>query len=128
MNVYRSHGDNIVECERIAELIIKYSNPTSIERGFSSLACPFVIVHSTLPKENDFKLEFFPGFNKSHNDRWANNILTLLTAEGCFLDETPDIILTEVIDTNEAIIAAIEFCRLYRQGTKLGNVVGVLIL
>ena len=118
MNVYRLHGDNIVECERIAELIIKYSNPTSIERGFSSLACPFVIVHSTVPKENDFKLEFFPGFNKGHNDRWANNILTLLTAEGCFLDETPDIILTEVIDTNEAIISAIEFCSALQAGNQ----------
>ncbi|MGN0782807.1 MAG: hypothetical protein ACI4M0_00395 [Christensenellales bacterium] len=118
MNIYRLHGDNIVECERIAELIIKYSKPTSIERGFSSLACPFVIVHPTIPKNNDFKLEFFPGFNKSHNDRWSSNILDLLTAEGCFLDETPDIILTEVLDKSEKIIAAIEFCSALQAGNQ----------
>lgn len=37
--LYRLHGDNIVECERIANLLIGYFNPVKVERSFSSLAC-----------------------------------------------------------------------------------------
>lgn len=118
MKTFRLHGDNIIECERIADFIIKYTQPVSIERGFSSLACPYVIVNATIPRCERFKLEFFPGFNKSHNDRWETNILSLLKAEGGFLDETPDIILTEVNETGEIILVAIEFCSALQAGNQ----------
>ncbi len=118
MKIFRLHGDNIVECERIADLLIKYCKPIFIERGFASLACPYVKIHATAPIESEFKLEYFPGFNKSHNDRWDTNILELLKAEGCFLDETPDIILTELSQNKENIVAAIEFCSALQAGNQ----------
>lgn len=118
MKTFRLHGDNIIECERIANLLLKYCKPTSIERGFISLACPYIKIHATFPIEFDYKLEFFPGFNKSHNDRWAINILELLKAEGCFLDETPDIIMTELVDGCENILVALEFCSALQAGNQ----------
>ena len=118
MKTFRLHGDNIVECERIADLLLKYCNPATIERGFVSLACPYIKIHATVPTDFEFKLEYFPGFNKSHNDRWATNILELLKAEGCFLDETPDIILTELSHDKESIIAAVEFCSALQAGNQ----------
>lgn len=118
MSTFRLHGDNIIECERIANLLLKYCNPSSIERGFTSLACPYIIVHATFPIDFIFKVEFFPGFNKSHNDRWESNILDLLKAEGCFLDETPDIIFTELNDNRENILVALEFCSALQAGNQ----------
>lgn len=118
MRTFRLHGDNIIECERISDLLLKYCKPSSIERGFISLACPYIQIHATFPIEFDYKLEFFPGFNKSHNDRWATNILGLLKAEGCFLDETPDIIITEICDNREKIVAALEFCSALQAGNQ----------
>lgn len=118
MKTFRLHGDNIIECERIANLLLKYCNPNSIERGFTSLACPYIIVHATAPIDFVYKIEFFPGFNKSHNDRWQSNILDLLKADGCFLDETPDIIMTELVDDCENILVALEFCSALQAGNQ----------
>ncbi|MCM1439624.1 MAG: hypothetical protein NC131_10575 [Roseburia sp.] len=118
MKTFRLHGDNIVECERIADLLLKYCNPKRIERGFASLACPYIKIHATTPIDNEFTLEFFPGFNKSHNDRWTTNILEILKADGCFLDETPDIILTEIINDKENILASLEFCSALQAGNQ----------
>lgn len=118
MKTFRLHGDNIVECERIANLLIRYCAPTAIERGFASLACPYLIVHATFPETFDFKLEFFPGFNKNYNDRWNINIFERLNARGCFLGETPDILLTETEQNCENILAALEFCSALQAGNQ----------
>ena len=41
--VFRIHGDNIVECERIAKLILEETDPTSVE---ISLISPSTIVYN----------------------------------------------------------------------------------
>lgn len=41
--VFRIHGDNIVECERIAKLILEETDPTSAE---ISLMSPSTIVYN----------------------------------------------------------------------------------
>lgn len=118
MKLFRIHGDNIVECERIANLLIKYSKPYTIKRGFESLACPYVIFEMSYPVEETIKLEFFPGFNKHNNDRWDTNVLDILRAKGCFLDETPDAIITHVVDGKEEVLVAIEFCSALQAGNQ----------
>lgn len=119
MRKIRLHGDNIVECERIANLIIKHLDAHKIERGFHSLACPYVIVRSVVDgSQEEIEFMFFPGFNKSRHDRWKSNILERLKSKGCFLDETPDVIVTEVVDEEEIILAAIEFCSALQAGNQ----------
>ena len=41
--IFRIHGDNIVECERIAKLILEETEPTSVE---ISLMSPSTIVYN----------------------------------------------------------------------------------
>ena len=78
-NLFRIHGDNIVECERIASLILQETNPTNVT---TRLVSP-----STLSIEIDFRyagknfswtLELLPGFNKSGRRRWSHNIFDAL--------------------------------------------------
>lgn len=115
--VFRLHGDNIVECERIANLIIRnLVRNATIKRGFLSLACPYVEI--CFEKDDVWRLEFFPGFNKHNSDRWSSNILDLLSNKGSFLSETPDIIFTKVEDGKEDILFAIEFCSALQAGNQ----------
>lgn len=119
MKKFRFHGDNIVECERISDLIIRKLEDPQIKRGFISLACPAVFITAKYKgDEIKWQFEFFPGFNKSRNDRWKCNVLDKLKNKGSFLDETPDVVLTEVVDGNEEIIVAIEFCSALQAGNQ----------
>lgn len=118
-NFFRIHGDNIIECERIATIIINETNPSYISR---SLISP-----STLSIEMEFRylgrpfswtLELLPGFNKAGRHRWAGNIFDALKDHGSFLDETPDAIITEVDGEDEVILCAIEFCSALQAGNQ----------
>lgn len=62
--------------------------------------------------------KFFPGFNKNTSDRWTSNIFQLLKDNGSFLNETPDVLLTEETDDNEKILLAIEFCSALQAGNQ----------
>ena len=116
---FRIHGDNIVECERISDLIIKYLSPNKVKRIFSSLACINVEMDFTYDGLNyEWDIELLPGFNKSTKDRWKTNILDLLKQQGSFLDETPDVILTKVSEDKEEILVAIEFCSALQAGNQ----------
>lgn len=116
---FRIHGDNIVECERISDLIIRFVKPTSVNRYFSSLSCIVVeIIFNYQGKEYEWDLEIFPGFNKSTNDRWKTNIFELLKEQGSFLDETPDVVLTKVNGFDDEILVAIEFCSALQAGNQ----------
>lgn len=112
----RIHGDNIVECERILNLIIKGLNIKSKERGFASKACPSIKI--TTVANDELYFELFPGFNKNTSDRWNSNILDILKAKGSFLDETPDALLTVVENNQEKILIAIEFCSALQAGNQ----------
>lgn len=113
---FRIHGDNIVECERLFTLITKSIQIQKAERFFLSPACPSVKVTTT---DSDILFfEFFPGFNKNTSDRWTSNIFQILKDNGSFLNETPDILLTEETDTGEKILLAIEFCSALQAGNQ----------
>ena len=69
--IFRIHGDNIVECERIAKLILEETDPTSVE---ISLISPSTIVYNIcfnyLGHRFEWQLELLPGFNKAGRRRW----------------------------------------------------------
>ncbi len=117
--IFRIHGDNIVECERIANLILKETAPTSVE---ISLMSPSTIVYNICfeYQECNFKwqLELLPGFNKAGRRRWEGNIFVGLKESGSFLDETPDAIVTYIENGFETILYAIEFCSALQAGNQ----------
>lgn len=118
-NYYRIHGDNIVECERISDLILRFLSPSKVLRTFSSLACINIDIDFVYENSSyEWSLELFPGFNKNTNDRWKANILALLKQQGSFLDETPDVIITKLDDVKEEILIAIEFCSALQAGNQ----------
>lgn len=119
LRIFRIHGDNIVECERIAKLILGEINPTSIE---ISLMSPSTVVYNIcfgyLGRRFEWQLELLPGFNKAGRRRWESNIFDGLKKSGSFLDETPDAIVTCVENGLETIIYAIEFCSALQAGNQ----------
>ncbi len=119
LRIYRIHGDNIVECERIAKLILDETAPTSIE---ISLMSPSTIVYNFqfdyLGRHFEWQLELLPGFNKAGRRRWEADIFTGLKKSGSFLDETPDTIVTSVEAGLETILYAIEFCSALQAGNQ----------
>lgn len=117
--IFRIHGDNIVECERIAKLILRETAPTSVE---ISLMSPSTIVYNLrfkyLGRHFEWQLELLPGFNKAGRRRWEANIFAGLKDSGSFLDETPDAIVTYVENGLETILYAIEFCSALQAGNQ----------
>lgn len=113
---FRIHGDNIVECERLFNLITKSIHIQKAERFFLSPACPSVKV-TTIDSDILF-FEYYPGFNKNTSDRWLSNIFQILRDNGSFLNETPDVLFTEETDDGEKILLAIEFCSALQAGNQ----------
>lgn len=117
--IFRIHGDNIVECERIAKLILVETDPTSVE---ISLMSPSTIVYNIrfnyLGHHFEWQLELLPGFNKAGRRRWEANIFDGLKNSGSFLDETPDAIVTYVENGLKTILYAIEFCSALQAGNQ----------
>ena len=117
--IFRIHGDNIVECERITSLILDETDPSSIE---ISLISPSTIVYKIrldyLGRHFEWQLELLPGFNKAGRRRWKGNIFAGLKNSGSFLDETPDAVVTCVEDALETILCGIEFCSALQAGNQ----------
>ena len=119
LRIFRIHGDNIVECERITKLIIDETDPTAVE---ISLMSPSTIVYNIgfdyLGHHFEWQLELLPGFNKAGRRRWEGNIFAGLKNSGSFLDETPDAVVTYVEEGLETILYAIEFCSALQAGNQ----------
>ena len=119
LEIFRIHGDNIVECERIAKLILEETSPMSVE---ISLMSPSTIVYNIYFEYQgcyfEWQLELLPGFNKAGRRRWEGNIFTGLKESGSFLDETPDAIVTRIENGFETILYAIEFCNALQAGNQ----------
>lgn len=116
---FRIHGDNIVECERIAKLIINEVKPNVLK---ISLISPSTIVFYLdfiyYDKKFVWQLELLPGFNKSGRKHWENDIFDILKNNGSFLNETPDALVTVINGKNETILYAIEFCSALQAGNQ----------
>lgn len=117
--IFRIHGDNIVECERIVKLILKEIELKTVE---ISLMSPSTIAYNIrfnyLGNYFEWRLELLPGFNKAGRRRWEDNIFAGLKNSGSFLDETPDAIVTYLENGSETILYAIEFCSALQAGNQ----------
>lgn len=119
MKTYRIHGDNIVECERIAKIIINTLTPQRISY---SLISPSTI---SIELSADFigssvncRLDLLPGFNKNTKRRWSGNIFEALKEAGSYFDETPDAIISAVENGTERVLLGIEFCSALQAGNQ----------
>lgn len=103
---YNIHGDNIVECERVLNLILKSFNLSTkdITKVSGSPSCPEL--HFEYNKKK-YVFTFYPGFG-----RWNQNLILAIRNMGGILREAADVIITKVSEINsyEEPIAAIEFC------------------
>jgi len=117
---FRVHGDNIVECERVISYIPRNAVVHSYQKAFSSLACLTVnIDFEYAGTRNQWAIEMFPGFSKDNrSQRWQTNIFDALKANGSFLDETPDVVVTKVENGSETVLFAIEFCSALQAGNQ----------
>lgn len=66
MDLYRIHGDNIVECERIANIIIAETRPAKICCTLTSPSTITFILNFNYENQiYEWQLDLLPGFNKS---------------------------------------------------------------
>lgn len=119
MKTYRIHGDNIVECERIAKIIINTLQPDSLTSSLISPSTVSIELTATF-MENlvHCRLELLPGFNKNTKRRWNGNIFDALKEAGSYFDETPDAIISSVENGEEKILLGIEFCSALQAGNQ----------
>ena len=113
------YGDNIIECERMVDLLLSASQINNIKRKMSSVSC--ISVTANINYENNnicLFMELFPGFNKNTSDRWDKNIFDVLKNKGSFLDETPDVVIVKEQAGFEEIILAVEFCSALQAGNQ----------
>ncbi len=113
------YGDNIIECERMVDLIFSNVNIKKIKRELSSISCMKV---DSIIEFNDetleLSLELYPGFNKQTSDRWDNNIFDVLKPKGSFLNETPDVLLVKEENGFEKVLLGVEFCSALQAGNQ----------
>ena len=87
--IFRIHGDNVVECERIANIIIQTLNPFSIHTFLVSPSTISVNLEACFLGQNiNWTLELLPGFNKNTKRRWKGDIFNPLRKAGSYFDET----------------------------------------
>ncbi len=103
------YGDNILECERMFELIELgfKSRTTKINIDLSYIYSPLKTIETNLGK---IKIQFYPDYKSK--TRWhKKGLLNILVENGANLTEAPDIILTKknTQKETETIILAIEF-------------------
>jgi hypothetical protein len=99
-------GDNILECERMNELIQKaFPELVSSQYDIEHIYAPIKILSNN---EDFLNIQLFPDYKS--DDRWGDkSILTLLSENGATLSEAPDAVLTRSINNVETILLAIEF-------------------
>ena len=119
MKTYRIHGDNIVECERIAKIIINTLQPDSLTSSLISPSTVSIELNATfMDNVVHCRLELLPGFNKNTKRRWNGNIFDALKEAGSYFDETPDAIISSVENGEERILLGIEFCSALQAGNQ----------
>ena len=100
------HGDNVVECERALELIVRSlnGNPEAINGPIGISTSPdFRFEFGT--NSRTCRASFFPGFG-----RWNENILNVIREVPNALREAADVVVCIVADDVEVPRLAIEFC------------------
>lgn len=119
MKTYRIHGDNIVECERIAKIIINTVKPHRISSGLISPSTVSIELSAEFAGNSvNCRLELLPRFNKNTKRRWNGNIFDALKEAGSYFDETPDAIISVIENGAERILLGIEFCSALQAGNQ----------
>lgn len=95
------YGDNIVECERMLDLVKRALSATDCAICGTAVAPSFRLA----TKEGVYEFSFFPGF-----DRWEQNLVESIRVAGGVLRETPDVYVTRIERGIEVPILAVEFC------------------
>ena len=100
------HGDNIVECERTIDWILRaFGQPSTAARAVGGTAwAPIVrLTLDGLPAAVEIQL--FPGFG-----RWDADILGLVRSRGGRLREAADAVLCRVDGRHHTPLLALEYC------------------
>ena len=120
MTTFRIHGDNIVECERVTQIILDALKPNKITTQLIAPSTTMFSLQSSYDGEDiDWHFELLPCFKKKKKKRWPGNIFDSLKEAGSFFDETPDVIISEIDKANqETILLAIEFCSALQAGNQ----------
>jgi len=120
VKIYRIHGDNIVECERVTNIIINALHSVEIQRKFVSPSTLLIELKAFFDIHPiNWILILLPGFNKNTKKRWQGNIFSALQDAGSLFDETPDIIISELDNFGtEKILMGIEFCSALQAGNQ----------
>jgi hypothetical protein len=100
------YGDNILECERMVELIEKaFPELTEKSQDLEYIYSPSKKLSN---EEETISIQLYPDYKSS--DRWGEkSILDLLGEHGANLTEAPDVVLTKSENDIETILLAIEF-------------------
>lgn len=118
-NIFRIHGDNIGECERLLNIIISQVKLYQYSAFLVSPSTICIDIEFSYAGNNySWIIELLPGFNKAGRNRWEGNIFDPLRENGSFLDETPDAIVTKIDDSWETILYALEFCSALQAGNQ----------
>ncbi len=101
--IFRIHGDNIVECERVLGLIrVAYAPEFQCVGPIGVPTTPrFVLSNGT----DDLEFVLFPGFG-----RWDEDVLRFVKRVAGTLREAADCIVTSVDGNQEHVLIAIEYC------------------
>jgi hypothetical protein len=100
------YGDNILECERMFDLI--YQGFAEIEMIQTDLSHIYSPIRTIKTKNTELKVQFYPDYKSK--TRWhSEGLLHILIENGANLTEAPDVILTKREGKKESILLAIEF-------------------
>lgn len=102
MRQIRVHGDNIIECERTLKLICEAFYVTPQLYADAPIYKP---VYQAIYADTTFVIELLPG-----HDRWGLSVANEIAKYGGVLREGADSYITEVVDANEKLLLAIEYC------------------
>lgn len=100
------YGDNILECERMFDLIYKgFGKVDYEETDLSHIYSPRRVIKNS---EYEVVVQLFPDYKSK--TRWhKEGLLHILVENGANLTEAPDVILTRTEGNQEIILLAIEF-------------------
>lgn len=106
MPEFRIHGDNIVECERTLDLIIRALGVVAdkLPHPVGSPITPTYVFPSGRGADA-YRFTFLPGFG-----RWDVDILDILRTRGGCLREAVDAVICRVESGGEVPLLAIEYC------------------
>jgi len=111
MTLFHIYGDNVVECSRTLDYIMKgFPRDTIVgsKKDFTNITTPTFYLKARInDKEESYAFKFFPGTNAT---RWNKDIYKEFVLDrGGLLREGADALITKVEDGHEIPLLALEF-------------------